>query len=56
MFPSLPGSIDYCLIVSIESGGDISQRGSEREKHGADYTHPSVALQIVQQRKETSAL
>lgn len=26
MFPSLPSSIDYCLIASIESGGDISQR------------------------------
>lgn len=29
MFPSLPSSIDYCLIASIESGGDISQRGNE---------------------------
>lgn len=33
MFPSLPSSIDYCLIASIESGGDISQRQRVREKN-----------------------
>lgn len=44
MFPSLPSSIDYCLIASIESGGDISQRGREweRETWGWGWLHISV--------------
>lgn len=46
MFPSLPSSIDYCLIASIESGEDISQQAEGAEKHGdrADYTYLWVAL------------
>lgn len=44
MFPSLPSSIDYCLIASIESGGDISQRGREWERKtwGWGWLHISV--------------
>ena len=45
MFPSLLGSIDYCLIASIESGGDISQLG-----RGGRETQTQTEREIYRER------
>lgn len=55
MFPSLLSSIDYCLIASIESGGDISQRGRVRERNmGMGLITHIRRWPLIQQRTSKS--